>query len=227
MAFPRNVCLVGEVPLNCKVAALQRCNAIAYSKESLISFDDAGMDAMVWVATGWQPGTDLSEREPELWLNAFGRMHAARGFPLCTTGPGECVEMARQQFGVGAAQAAQPPQPYGSQPYRLVPDTESGVAGVTWLTNGQTFARLPAGSWALLENSRGEAVVQSDTTGHSHLAALFFPEVATTRAGRPARALACPALLNARADAGFEEGTVSKARALPLSALSNCSRHSC
>ena len=97
--------------------------------------------------------------------------------------------MARQQFGVGAAQAAQPPQPYGSQPYRLVPDTEPGSVGVTWLTNGQTFARLPAGYWALLENSRGEAVVQSDTTGHSHLAAFVL-----SRSGGGKGGATCPGL---------------------------------
>ena len=110
--FSRTWSTIGNISAADKIRCLERCDD-KYSKEALMQWaqDEDALDAMVWVATGWQPGLELFERDRDTYFLYFQRQHSRQGYPLRAVGPQECIAQAEQQWGKDRASGGlqQPP----------------------------------------------------------------------------------------------------------------------
>jgi len=86
------------------------------------------MNAFVFIATGWQPGHDLFERNREKFASFFAKQHGERGYPHRDYTPEHALENTREIFGL------LPGAPY-------VLDTNS--SGRQFVSNGMFSKLLP------------------------------------------------------------------------------------
>ena len=102
--FSRNWSAIGQISSADKITALERSDD-KFGRDALMQYAQQpdALDAMMWVATGWEPGLDLFEREREAFFLSFCRAHARRGYPLRNTTPEACIELVSQKFGHQAA----------------------------------------------------------------------------------------------------------------------------
>ena len=93
------------------------------------SHDEDAMNALMFMATGWQPGHDLFERDRERFLGYVTKQHADRGYPLQRMAPEQVIEQVKSIFGQAMALA-----------YVLDKDN----MGQQYISNGMHSSMLPA-----------------------------------------------------------------------------------
>ena len=164
--FSRNWSFVGQISPWDKMEALERCCSNKFAKETLLTYaqDEDSLNAMVWFATGWQPGTDLPAFNREDFCRAFSRLHADRGHPLLKTEPEKVLVAARQVFGMAEKL---------SFTLDICPKT-----GQQFISDGRFSHRLPIGRqcWELFAPPLGkgpDCTIVSNGQQHVYANSLF------------------------------------------------------
>ena len=164
--FHRSWALIGDLSTWDNIEGLERCEATKFGHENLLCFSQTpdALDAMVWVATGWQPGHELMERTREELWKAMARQHAHRGYPLHKHSPESCIEAAQEMFGK-------------AEDLGFTLDVCQHTGGQI-ISDGQFTHRLPVSptGWRLLAPDAGqpkEKTVISDGSRHYYAASLF------------------------------------------------------
>ena len=150
--FSRTWSTIGHISPADKMTCLERCDD-KFSKEALIGFaqDEDALDAMIWVATGWQPGLELFERDRDNYFQYFLKQHSRKGYPLRELLPDDCVKLAAQHFGhiptpCGLPQLAQEPgglQEVQQNKCGLQYSIDVAGDGTAFISNGQLSTLLP------------------------------------------------------------------------------------
>ena len=165
--FSRNWQFLGQISPWDKIMALERCNPTAFSTDKLTSWshNEDALDAMMYIATGWQPGTDLPTLNRMEFARIFQRVHMDKGSPLLQTTPEKAVADVQQMLGLA---------PLLSYMLEKDPKTDQQL-----MSDGLFSVRMPAGStWTLQAPLAGEGPEKTTVFNKSHnlLAASFFTE---------------------------------------------------
>ena len=166
--FSRAWQTIGHISPSDKITALGRCDC-KYTLDALLrySHDDDAMDGLVFIATGWQPGHDLFERDREKIWQFVAKQHAERGYPLRDMTPEQALEKVASMFGKAPV---------------LTYVIDKDNAGQQFISNGLHSNLLPAPSagrvWDIYAPQHGQDAsftIVSDGIQH-YYAHSFFPE---------------------------------------------------
>ena len=151
------------------IDTLERCGGRSFSKENLLRWanDLDALHAMLWVATGWQPGMDLLASSREEFTRQAARQHGDRAHPLLNMTPEECITKAKEAFGVADALA-------------FTVDVDPHTQG-QYISDGKFSVRLPAtaGMWQLHVPSKGQGGPEQTTLSDgkvNYLASSLFTQ---------------------------------------------------
>ena len=195
--FSRTWTNIGHISPHDKISCLERCdNKYGYHALLCYSHDENALDAFVFVATGWQPGHELFERDRDKFQAYFASIHADRGYPLRELSPEQALHRNKEALG-------------------LVPDLafilDQDSWGQAYISNGMHSTLLPkpadGRTWTLCAPSPGEGPQRTLVTDgvSCYLAVDFFtaqgtPVAAATAAAalapttQPASSLGCSSL---------------------------------
>jgi len=209
--FHRSWNFIGDVSTWDKIEGLARCEPSKFGHENLLCFSQVpdALDAMIWMATGWQPGHELVERMREDFWKAMARQHAHRGYPLHKHTPESCVTAAEEAFGK-------------AEELGFTLDV-CRQTGQQLISDGQFTHRLPVSpkGWQLVAPEPGqpkEKTVITNGSEHYFAASLFthFKQAALSCLGdRPGMTMGWGGL-SAAATSSSGRGDLSGANMFPL-----------
>ena len=174
--FSRTWVNIGDISPMDKIECLERCESFNFNKSRLHQYsqDPDSLDALVYYATGWQPGHSLFERSRDEFYKYFQREHAARSYPLRAVTPEDALAQVKAAMGV---------EEKDEEAYSLsvCPQTGHQV-----LSNGVSSEYLPAGhAWALQPPPPGCGMDCAWLTdGKLHVLQGHFPSSRTLPEGR-------------------------------------------